>query len=50
MHNSRVPVLHDVRDITLARNDEVALVSYENKVGMSCDINILMFPVDSLFC
>ncbi|RPD69485.1 WD40 repeat-like protein [Lentinus tigrinus ALCF2SS1-7] len=27
----RVPVLHDVRDITLARNDQVALVSYENK-------------------
>ncbi|KAI0783765.1 WD40 repeat-like protein [Abortiporus biennis] len=27
----RVPVLHDVRDITLARNDHVALVSYENK-------------------
>ncbi len=30
--NSRVPVLHEVRDITLARNDQVALVSYENKV------------------
>ncbi|CAL1699128.1 unnamed protein product [Somion occarium] len=28
---NRVPVLHDVRDITLARNDLVALVSYENK-------------------
>lgn len=39
---SRVPVLHDVRDITLARNDDVALVSYENKVGIrhavSCTI------------
>lgn len=31
--NSRVPVLHEVRDITLARNDQVALVSYENKVS-----------------
>ncbi|EMD35391.1 hypothetical protein CERSUDRAFT_116166 [Gelatoporia subvermispora B] len=29
--DNRVPVLHDVRDITLARNDQVALVSYENK-------------------
>ncbi|KAI0676285.1 WD40 repeat-like protein [Trametes maxima] len=28
---NRVPVLHEVRDITLARNDQVALVSYENK-------------------
>ncbi|TBU39880.1 WD40 repeat-like protein [Dichomitus squalens] len=28
---NRVPVLHEVRDITLARNDHVALVSYENK-------------------
>ncbi|CCL98725.1 uncharacterized protein FIBRA_00730 [Fibroporia radiculosa] len=28
---NRVPVLHDVRDITLARDDQVALVSYENK-------------------
>ncbi|KZT00504.1 WD40 repeat-like protein [Laetiporus sulphureus 93-53] len=28
---NRVPVLHDVRDITLARDDLVALVSYENK-------------------
>lgn len=26
-----MPVLHDVRDITLARNGLVALVSYENK-------------------
>ncbi len=32
MKSSRVPVLHEVRDITLARNDQVALVSYENKV------------------
>lgn len=30
--HSRVPVLHDVRDITMARHDGVALVSYENKV------------------
>ncbi|OCH89316.1 WD40 repeat-like protein [Obba rivulosa] len=29
--DNRVPVLHDVRDITLAKNDQVALVSYENK-------------------
>ncbi len=29
---SQVPVLHDVRDITLARNGLVALVSYEHKV------------------
>ncbi|KAH9936025.1 WD40 repeat-like protein [Amylocystis lapponica] len=28
---NRVPVLHDVRDITLSRDDQVALVSYENK-------------------
>ncbi|KAH9836204.1 WD40 repeat-like protein [Rhodofomes roseus] len=28
---NRVPVLHDVRDITLAHDDQVALVSYENK-------------------
>ncbi|THH28595.1 hypothetical protein EUX98_g5601 [Antrodiella citrinella] len=28
---NRVPVLHEVRDITLARNDQVALVSYEDK-------------------
>lgn len=35
MTYSRVPVLHDVRDITLARDDLVALVSYENKVGFS---------------
>ncbi|KAI0763501.1 WD40 repeat-like protein [Trametes elegans] len=28
---NRVPVLHEVRDITLARHDHVALVSYENK-------------------
>ncbi|KAH8103027.1 WD40 repeat-like protein [Cristinia sonorae] len=28
---NRVPVIHEVRDITLARNDQVALVSYENK-------------------
>lgn len=33
LSGSRVPVLHDVRDITLARDDQVALVSYENKVG-----------------
>ena len=30
--SSQVPVLHEVRDITLARNGNVALVSYENKV------------------
>ena len=34
---SRVPVLHEVRDITLTRpiqgREQVALVSYENKVG-----------------
>ena len=29
---SRVPVLHEVRDITMARTGDVALVSYENKV------------------
>lgn len=29
---SQVPVLNDVRDITLARNGLVALVSYEDKV------------------
>lgn len=29
---SRVPVLHEVRDITLAKKGEVALVSYEYKV------------------
>lgn len=29
---SQVPVLHEVRDITLARKGNVALVSYENKV------------------
>ncbi|EIN08602.1 hypothetical protein PUNSTDRAFT_88042 [Punctularia strigosozonata HHB-11173 SS5] len=28
---SQVPVLNDVRDITLARNAQMALVSYENK-------------------
>ncbi|KAI0090434.1 WD40-repeat-containing domain protein [Irpex rosettiformis] len=28
---NRVPVLHDVRDITLAKDGHVALVSYENK-------------------
>ncbi|KAA1472517.1 WD40 repeat-like protein [Dentipellis sp. KUC8613] len=28
---NQVPVLHDIRDITLARNDQVALVSYEFK-------------------
>ena len=28
---SQVPILHEVRDITLARNGSVALVSYENK-------------------
>ena len=33
LNGSRVPVLHEVRDITLARNDQVALVSYENKVS-----------------
>lgn len=31
---SRVPVLHEVRDITMARVGDVALVSYENKVRM----------------
>ncbi|KAL5499109.1 hypothetical protein ACEPAH_1627 [Sanghuangporus vaninii] len=28
---NQVPILHEVRDITLARNGSVALVSYENK-------------------
>ncbi|THH12742.1 hypothetical protein EW146_g7414 [Bondarzewia mesenterica] len=28
---NQVPVLHEIRDITLARNGQVALVSYENK-------------------
>ncbi|KAI0760480.1 WD40 repeat-like protein [Fomes fomentarius] len=28
---NRVPVLHEIRDITLARNDHMVLVSYENK-------------------
>lgn len=28
---NRVPVLHDIRDITLSRNDQFVLVSYENK-------------------
>ena len=28
---SQVPIWHEVRDITLARNGNVALVSYENK-------------------
>lgn len=36
--SSRVPVLHDVRDITLTRpiagQEQVALVSYENKVRL----------------
>lgn len=32
LFRSRVPVLHDVRDITLSTKDQVALVSYENKV------------------
>ena len=31
---SRVPVLHEVRDITMARTGDVALVSYENKVSL----------------
>ena len=31
---SRVPVLHEIRDITLAKNDQGALVSYENKVSV----------------
>jgi hypothetical protein len=30
--DSQTPVLNDVRDITMARNGQVALVSYENKV------------------
>jgi hypothetical protein len=29
---SQTPVLNDVRDITLARNGLLALISYENKV------------------
>ncbi|KAH8113819.1 WD40 repeat-like protein [Phellopilus nigrolimitatus] len=29
----QVPILHEVRDITLARNGNVALVSYENKAS-----------------
>jgi len=29
---SQVPVLHDVRDITLSYDDKFALISYENKV------------------
>lgn len=28
---SQVPILHEVRDITLAKSGNVALVSYENK-------------------
>ena len=30
--NSQVPVLYEVRDVTLAKNGTDALVSYENKV------------------
>jgi len=34
---SQVPVLHDVRDITLSHDDRFALVSYENKVRSILD-------------
>jgi hypothetical protein len=30
---SQVPVLNDVRDITISKDGKYALVSYENKVG-----------------
>lgn len=33
MFVSQVPILHDVRDITLAKSGSEALVSYENKVS-----------------
>jgi hypothetical protein len=32
-HFSQTPVLNDVRDITIARSGDFALISYENKVG-----------------
>lgn len=38
--SSRVPVLHEVRDITMARTGDVALVSYENKVSLPCASDI----------
>lgn len=30
---SRVPVLHEVRDITVSQSKQFVLVSYENKVS-----------------
>lgn len=35
IYSSQTPVLNDVRDITLARQGLVALISYENKVHIS---------------
>ena len=30
---SRVPILHDVRNVTLSRNGRMVLISYENGVS-----------------
>jgi hypothetical protein len=38
---SQVPVLNDVRDITLSKDGKGALVSYENKVRASTPILML---------
>jgi hypothetical protein len=47
---SQTPVLNDVRDITLAKNGSVALVSYENKVRHARRTSFYLIEGKALAC